>query len=74
MLDATGLPRGSAVRCNIVAIYSNIALYSKRFKNTTPNISRGSSVRGALDLESKGCWFEHTVRHYFSYNNVRLLA
>ena len=30
--------------------------------------------RGALGLESKGCWFEPTVRHYFSSNNVRLLA
>ena len=24
MLDATGLPRGSAVRCNIVATYSTL--------------------------------------------------
>ena len=28
----------------------------------------------ALGLESKGRWFEPTVRHYFSSNNVRLLA
>ena len=28
----------------------------------------------ALDLESKSCWFEPTVRHYFSSKNVRLLA
>ena len=28
----------------------------------------------ALDLESKGCWFEPTLRHYFSSNNVRLLS
>ena len=35
---------------------------------------RGSSVGSALDLESKGCWFEPTVRHYFSSNNVRRLT
>ena len=50
-----------------------IALYSKTL-NPTPHFSRGSSVVSALDLESKGCWFEPTVRHYFSSNNVRLLA
>ena len=33
-----------------------------------------SSVGSALDLESKGCWFEPTVRHYFSSNIVLLLA
>ena len=34
--------------------------------NPTSHISRGSSVGSALDLESKGCWFEPTVSHYFS--------
>ena len=37
----------------------------------SPHISWGSSVGSALDLESKGCWFESTVRHYFSFNNIR---
>ena len=54
----TGLPRG---------------LYSKSL-NPTPHISRRSSVGSALGLESKGYWFEPTVRHYFSSNNVRLLT
>ena len=45
MLDATGLPRGSAVRCNIVFIY--IALYSKRL-NPIPHIYRVSLVGSAL--------------------------
>ena len=40
MLDATGQPRGSAVRCNIVA---KTALYNKSL-NPTPHISRRSSV------------------------------
>ena len=71
MLEATVLPRGSTTRCNIVAIY--IAPYSKNL-NPTHYISRCSSVGSALDLESKGCWFEPTVCHYFSSNNVRLLA
>ena len=56
-----------------VTLYLYIALYSKSL-NPTPHISRRSSVGSALDLESKGCWFEPTVRHYFSSNNVRLLA
>ena len=55
--------------CNIVAIL----LYSKTL-NPTSHISRGSSVGSALDLESKGCLFNPTVRHYFSSNNIRLLA
>ena len=70
MLDATGLPRGSALRCNIVA---KIALYSKSL-NPTPNISRRSSVGSVLGLYNKGYWFEPTVHHYFSSNIVRLLA
>ena len=37
-------------------------------------MSRRNSVWSALGLESKGFWFELTVRHYFSSNNVRLLA
>ena len=53
MLDATGLPLGSAVRCNIVAIYIYIALYSKSL-NPTLHISGRSSVGSALGLESKG--------------------
>ena len=32
------------------------------------------TVGSALGLKSKGCWFEPTVGHYFSSNNVRLLA
>ena len=49
------------------------ALYSQSL-NPTPHISRRSSVGSALGLESKVCWFEPTVRHYFSSNNVRQLA
>ena len=50
-----------------------IALYSKSL-NPTQHISRRSSLGSALGLESKGCWLESTVRHYFLSNNVRLLA
>ena len=50
-----------------------IALYGNCL-NPTSHIFRGSAVGSALDLESKGGWFEPTVRHYFSSNNVRLLA
>ena len=55
--------------CSIVAI----ALYSNCL-NPTSYIFRGSAVESALDFESKGCWIEPTVRHYFSSNNIRLLA
>ena len=41
--------------------------------NPTPHISRRSLVGSGLGLKSKGCWFEPTVRHYFSSNNARLL-
>ena len=50
-----------------------MALYGKSL-NTTSHISRRRLVGSALGLESKGCWFEPTVRHYFSSNNVRPLA
>ena len=33
-----------------------------------------SSVGRVLDRSSKDCWLEAAVRHYFSANNVRLLA
>ena len=57
-----------AMTCNIVAIlYSNCL-------NPTSHVARGNAVGSALDLDSKGCWFEPTVCHYFSSNNVRLLA
>ena len=36
-------------------------------------ISRCGSVGNAVGLESWGCWFEPTVHHYFSSNNVCLL-
>ena len=71
MLDTTAPPRGSALRCNIAAIY--IALYSKSL-NPTLHISRRSSVGGAIGLQSKGCWFEPTLLNYLSSNNVRLLV
>ena len=61
-----------AMTCNIVAIYT-LALYSKSL-NPTPHISRRSSVGSALGLESNSCLLEPTVCHYFSSNNVRLLA
>ena len=50
-----------------------ITLYSKSL-NPTLDISPPSSVRTALGLKSKGRWFEPAVNHYFSSNNVRLLA
>ena len=40
----------------------------------TLHICRHGSVGKAIGLYSKGCWFAPTVRHYFSSNNVRLLA
>ena len=33
-----------------------------------------SSVGGAMDQWSRDWWFEPAVRHYFSSNNVHLLA
>ena len=62
-----------AWRNDVYHIDYTIALYSNCL-NPIPHISRGSSVGSALDLESKVCLFEPTVRQYFSSNNVRLLA
>ena len=58
-----------------VTLWINIALYSinKNF-NPTLHISRRSSVWSAFGSKSKGCWFEPTVRNYFSSNNVCLFA
>ena len=50
-----------------------IAMYNNCL-NPTSHVFWGSAVGSTLDLESKGCLFEPTVRHYFSSNNVRLLA
>ena len=61
-----------AMTCSIVAILQRCT-YSKCL-NPTSHIFRGSAVGSALDLETKGCWFEPTMRHYFSSNNVHLLA
>ena len=36
MLDTTGLPRGSAVRCNIVAIYSLVGVSFHIYGFITP--------------------------------------
>ena len=72
MLDATGLPRGSAVMCNIVAI-QNVRC-AVQCLNPNSHIFRGIAVESVLDFESKDCWFEPKVRHYFSSNNVRPLA
>ena len=55
------------------AMTCTISLYSKSL-NHTPHISRRSSVGSTLGLEFKCCLFELTVRHYFSSNNVCLLA
>ena len=60
-----------AMTCNIVGY--TIAVYSYCLKPTSHSF-RGSAVGSALDLESKGCSFKPTVRHYFSSNNDRLLA
>ena len=59
---------------NIVAILQNVERCTVQCFNPTSHIFRGSAVGSVLDLESKGCWFEPTMRHYFSSNNVRLLA
>ena len=48
-------------------------MYSKSL-NPTLHISPPSSVGSTLGLKSKGRWFEPAVNHYFSSNNVRLLA
>ena len=64
MLDATCLPRGSAVTCNIMAILKRCTV---QCLNPNSHFFRDSAVESALDLESKDCWFEPTVR------NVRLL-
>ena len=50
-----------------------ITLYSKSL-NPTLHISPPSSVGSALGLKSKGRSFQPAVNHYFSSNNVRLLA
>ena len=55
--------------CNIVAILQRCTV---TVLNLTSHIFRGSAVGSALDLESKICWVEPTVRHYFSSNNVRI--
>ena len=60
-----------AMTCNIVAILLRCTV---QCLNPTLHIYRGSAVGSALDFESKGCWFEPTMRHYFSSNNVHLLA
>ena len=60
-----------AVMCNSVAMLKRCTV---QCLNPTSHICRGSAVESALDFESKGCWFEPTERHYFSSNNVRLLA
>ena len=60
-----------AMTCNIVAIQKRCTV---QCLNPTSHIFRGSAVGSALDFESKDCWFEPTVRHYISSNNVRLLA
>ena len=55
---------------NIVAIHSTV---QQKFK-TTLHISPPSSVGSVLGLKSKGRSFDPAVNHYFSSNNVRLLA
>ena len=55
---------------DIVAINSTVQLKLKSHsKYQTAQLSRG-----ALDLKSKGRWFEPAVNHNFSSNYVRLLA
>ena len=49
------------------------ATYSKCL-NPNLHISPPSSVGNALDLLSKGRWFDPAVNHYFSSNNVRLFV
>ena len=70
MPDAAISRDNAVTRC--ITVKLNIALYSKSL-NRSLHISPPSSVGNALDLESIGRWFEPTVRHYFSSNNVRLL-
>ena len=58
----------------LIPISYHSTLIGSKSLNPTPHISRRSSVRSALGLDSKGCWFEPTVRHHFSSNNVRLFS
>ena len=68
MRDATSLLRGYAVRCNIVAIqYSTV---QQNFKSHSTYVDVAQLARSDCN---PGCWFEHTVHHSFSSNNVRLL-
>ena len=66
------LSRDYAVTRRIV-LKLYITLDSKSL-NLTLHISPPSSVGSALGLKSKGRWFEPAVNHYFSSNDVRLLA
>ena len=59
-----------AMTCNIVAKLQHCTVKIK--SNST--ISRRSSEGSVLGLKSNGCRYEPTVCHYFSSNNVRLLA
>ena len=61
-----------AVFCKIVAKYSAVQYEWKL--NPALHIIGNSSVERAEGLRSKGCYFDPTVRHYFSFNKVRLLA
>ena len=56
-----------------ITLKLHITLYSKSL-NPTLHISQPTSVGSVLGLKSKGRWFEPAVNHYFSSNNVRLLA
>ena len=51
MLDATGLPRGSAVTCNICGY--TIAMYSNCFKSHFTYIEMGNYSLKALDSRSR---------------------
>ena len=49
-------------------------MYSKSLNPSLWDISPDVAQLGTRLDYSKGCWFEPTVRLYFSSSNVRLLA
>ena len=70
------LSRDYAVTRRITSkLYTCITLYSKSLTPTPhTSISPPSSVGSALGLKAKGRWLEPAMNHYFSFNNIRLLA
>ena len=70
MPDATIAWLCSDATYNIEAIYNIVQQKFKSHSTYQPPSSFGS----ALGLKFKGRWFNHAVNHFFSSNNVRMLA